>query len=249
MHGYPFEMFASRFGRIKQRAYRKKHKKMRIFFFLLMLVMFTGVFLTGIVYVIAKAISQISFNPESTAWKRMIERLRAQVKKQTEGKLVPWDAEMLSLLSFNRSVVKKPGFFDNTAEGVFTTIFHEPILAYAVQKNGNTGVTVAATSDREFIYRNKGKETEIWLNGQPFGLYIDGNLLAAGKTSRMLARLEQSNDELALPVLIGDKEAASISNPSRISSPNPRVLTILRTLTGEEENALLALAVLKMTKV
>ncbi|MEI6408595.1 MAG: hypothetical protein WCR52_04395 [Bacteroidota bacterium] len=222
---------------------------MRIFFFLMMLVMFTGVFLTGIVYVIAKAISQISFNPESTSWKRMIERLRAQVKKQTDGKLVPWDTEMLSLLSFNRSIVKKPGFFDNTAEGVYTTIFHEPILAYALQKSGNTGVTVAATSDREFIYRNKGKETEIWLNGQPYALYIDGNLLAAGKTSRILARLEQADDELALPVLIGDKEAASIANPSRISSPNPRALTILRTLTAEEENALLALAVLKMTQV
>lgn len=210
--------------------------------------MFTGVFLTGIVYVIAKAISQISFNPESTAWKRMIERLRAQVKKQTEGKLVPWDAEMMSLLSFNRTIVKKPGFFDNTAEGVYTTIFHEPVLAYAVQISGKTSVTVAATSDREFIYRNKGKETEIWLNGQPFALYIDGNLLAAGKSSRLLARLEQSNDELALPVLIGDKEAASIANPNRISSPNPRALTVLRTLSAEEENALLAIAVLKMTQ-
>lgn len=204
----------------------------------------------GVVFVIAKVISGISFNPLSAAWKRMLEKLRARLQRQIAGnRLVAWDHEMLGLLSLNRSVLKKPGFFDPTAEGVFTTIFHEPVLAYASQKSGADSVTVARTSDREFIYRQKGRETEIWLNGQPFGVFVDGALLAAGRGSRLLAQLDLSaSAEAQLPVLIGNATAGAISNPSRSTSPNPRALTLLRELGPEEENALLALTILQMTR-
>jgi hypothetical protein len=222
---------------------------MRIFSVFLMLVFFVGMFITGIIYLISKAISGISFNPESNAWKTMLERLRKQAQKQLAGKLVPWDQEIMSLLSFNRSVVRNPGFFDSTAEGVYTTIFHEPVLAYASQVSGANSVTVARTSDREFIFRKKAKETEIWINGQPFAVFTGGALIAAGRTNRVIAQLNNSDQaDLQLPVMIGDKEVASLSSPGRSTSPNPRALTLLRPLNQEEENAVLALAVLRMTR-
>jgi hypothetical protein len=222
---------------------------MRIFSLLLMLLFFAGAFITGIIYLISKAISGISFNPQSNAWKSMLERLRRQVQNQVAGKLVPWDQEIMSLLSFNRSVVKKPGFFDSTAEGIYTTIFHEPVLAYATQQSGDNSVTVARTSDREFIFRKKAKETEIWINGQPFAVFTGDALIAAGRTNRVLAQLHrQDQDVLQLPVMIGDKEVASLSSPGRSTSPNPRALTLLRELNPEEENAVLALAVMRMTR-
>lgn len=214
----------------------------------MMMILMAGLFVTGIVYLIAKAISGISFNPESASWKKMLERLRVRLHQSLAGTLIPWDHETLSLLSLNRSIVKKPGFFNNTTEGVFTTIFHEPVLAYVSQKSGANSVSIARTADREFIYREKGRETEIWLNSQPFGVFVDGALLAAGRGGRLLARLEDANSDLQLPVLIGNSVAASIANPARVSSPNPRVLTLLRELNPEEENALLALTILKMTR-
>lgn len=209
----------------------------------LTLVFLAGSVIVGILYVIARFLSQINFNPESQAWKKAVEGLRTRLKSQAAGALVPWDGEMLSLLSLNRSITKKPGFFNNTSEGVFTTIFQEPVLAYAEQKSGNTGLLIARTSDREFIFRKKGKETEIWLNGQPFGVLVDGALLAAGKTSRLLARLEKKPGEIQFPVLLADKTAATITNPDMADSPNPRALTLLRELSGEEESAVLALTV------
>lgn len=217
---------------------------MRFFFFLLMLVLISGSLIVGAFYLIAKLLGRINFNPESQAWKKTLEGLRDKVKTQAAGALVPWDKEMLSLLSLNRSNVKKPGFFNSTAEGVFTTIFQEPVLAYAEQKSGGTGVIVARTSDREFIFRQKGKETEIWLNGQPFGVLVEGSLLAAGKSSRLLARIEKKAGEVQFPVLLGDAVVASIANPALADSPNPRALTLLRELSSEEESALLALTVL-----
>ena len=203
---------------------------MAILIDLIAFVFITVCVLIGIVYMIAKLISGISFNPLSAAWKRMLEKLRARLQKQIAGnKLVPWDQEMLGLLSLNRSMLKKPGFFDSMTEGVFTTIFHEPVLAYAAQKSGADSVTVARTSDREFIYRQKGKETEIWLNGQPFGTFVDGALLAAGRGSRLLAQVDNTaNAEMQLPVLMGNNTAASISNPSRSSGPNPRASVRVR---------------------
>lgn len=221
---------------------------MRFFFILLMLVFLAGSFIVGIFYLIAKVLGQINFNPESQAWKKTLEELRARLRAQAAGALVPWDKEMLALLALNRSNVRKAGFFNSTAEGVFLTIFQEPVLAYVTQKSSNTGVIVARTSDREFIFRLKGKETEIWLNGQPLGVLVDGSLLAAGKTSRLLAQIEKKIGEAQFPILLGNAVAASIANPALADSPNPRALTLLREVSSEEESILLALTILVVVR-
>lgn len=213
-----------------------------------MLILFAALFVVGIIYFVAKAIGGLVFNPESRAWKMLIARLRERLKKQAQSQLVPWDHEMLGLLSLNRSVLKKPGFFDTSTEGVFTSIYHEPVLAYATQSSGQQSVTVARTSDREFIYRRKGRETEIWLDGQPFGVFVDQNLLSAGRSAKVLAQLAAGQGEAQAPVILGNQAAASITLPGRSSMPNPRVLTLLRDLNKEEESTLLALAVMKMTE-
>lgn len=223
--------------------HKKNKKKMRFFLPLLMLFLLVGSIVVGVFYLIAKVLGQINLNPESQAWKKTVEQLRTRLKTLAAGALVPWDKEMLSLLSLNRSNMKKPGFFNSTAEGIFTTIFQEPVLAYAEQKSGSTAVKIARTSDREFIFRLKGKETEIWLNGQPFGVLVDGALIAAGKSGRLLARLGRKTGEAQFPVLLGDAVAASIANPALADSPNPRALTLLREVSAEEESVLLALVV------
>jgi len=226
--------------------HKQKRKKMRFLFAILMLILLTGSLIVGIFYLIAKMIGRINFNPESQAWKKTLEGLRSKLKSQAAGALVPWDKEMLSLLSLNRSNLKKPGFFNSTSEGVFTTIFPEPVLAYAEQKSGTNSVIIARTSDREFIFRLKGKETEIWLDGQPFGLYTDGALLAPGKGSKLMARLDDRPDESQSPLILGNNPALTLGNRERASSPNPRVLTLLRELSPEEENTALALALLRL---
>lgn len=225
--------------------HRNTRSDMKILFGLFTVLLTVAFFIVGVVYLIARVFGQIAWNPESKAFKRLLESLRARLKKQSAN-LVPWDHEMPGLLSLNRINEKKSGWFDPVSSGQLTTIYQEPVLSYVTQNAGKVRLTLARTSDREFILRQKGRETEIWLNGQPFGLFLDGNLLAPGKNARILARLDDRGDETQSPLLLGNSPAVTLSNPERKSGPNPRALTLLRELTPEEENAALAMALVKM---
>lgn len=218
-------------------------------FGLLFMLLMVVTFIVGVVFTVARSLFSMALNPDTRAWRSLMEKLRARLQRAAVAKLVPWEGDMASLLSLNRMDVKKPGWFDGIQEGVFTTIYQEPVLAYAGQVSGKNAVLLARTSDREFIFRTKGKETEIWVNQQPLGVLVDGTLLAAGRGSRVLARIEASSAESQFPVLLADnKTAAAINNPEKTSLPNPRAFSLLRPLNPEEENILLALLVLQAVK-
>ncbi|MBL7776297.1 MAG: hypothetical protein JNK89_09870, partial [Saprospiraceae bacterium] len=185
---------------------------MRALFSFLTILLSTAFFVTGVVYVIGKTFGSLVGNPESKAFKRVLDNLRNRLKAAS-AELVPWDGEMLSLLSLNRINEKKPGWFRAFSMGQYTTIYHEPVVAYATQRFGNVSVTVIRTSDREYVLRRKGKETEIWLNNQPLGLLVDGALLSPGKKSQLLARLDRKPEEAQHPLLLGDAPAVTLNNP------------------------------------
>ena len=221
---------------------------MRFIIPLLMTLMFFGVFIAGVIYLIAKTFFQMaSVLPGSKAWDTILRSLRAIAQKHRPT-LVPWDREMLPLVSLNQSETRKNGFFNPVRSGVFTTIYQEPVISFVGQISGKNALMLAQTSDREFVFRRKNKETEIWVNGAPLGVLVDGAFLAPGRGSKLLARLDARAGESQTGVLLGDKTAASLVNPGvDHASPNPRALTLLRDLNQDEENLVLALAILKMT--
>lgn len=213
---------------------------------LLTIMITISLLITGVIYTLARVLSPALSSTNSKAWKGLLKQLADHLKKRYP-ELVPWDKEMLSLLSMNLQEEKKPGWFDTISSGVFSSIYHEPVLAFAGQFSGKNGVTLARTSDREFVFRHKPKETEIWINQQPFGLYLEGSLISAGRGGKLIGRLEKNEQEAAFPVTIGDTTAATLSNPRLISSPNPRAIVLFREVDANEENVLLALAILNMT--
>ena len=89
------------------------------------------------------------------------------------------------------------------------------------------------------------------MDNQPFAVFIKDVLLAAGSSSQILAQVETDKDEMEWPVIIGDKTAASITNPLRATdgTPNPRALTMLRKATPGEENVLISLTLLFALKL
>lgn len=211
-----------------------------------MFVVVAATAITGVVYILARLLTPLLSSPDSQAWKHLLKKLSDHLDKHY-GSLVPWDKDMLGLLSLNKQDERKPGVFGSIRSGVYSSIYHEPVLAYATLKSGQNAVTLARTSDREFVFRKKAKETEIWINKEPFGLYIDGNLISAGKGGRMIGRLEKRPEESAFPVVLGDAPSATLSNPVVVRSPNPRALTMLKDMGPEEQNTLLAMAILNMT--
>jgi hypothetical protein len=223
-----------------------ERETMRILVGLMLVVLVAALAITGVVYVLARLFLPLGSGTDSQAWKKLLKKLNDHLDKHY-GNLVPWDEDMLGLLSLNQQEERKPGFFNTIRSGVYSSIYHEPVLAYAMLTSGQHAVTLARTADRAFIFRKKAKETEIWINKEPFGLYIDGSLISAGRGGRMIGRLERRPEESAFPVVLGDAASATLSNPSVVRSPNPRAVTMLKDMSPDEQNALLAMAILNMT--
>ena len=198
--------------------------------------------------IIGNLIDENMSGPGTKAWNNRVQRLRDALQKFTTS-LVPWDAEMLRLLSLNRVQVQKPGWFGRPAGGVFTSIYQEPVVAYVLESAGKSKLLMARSSDREFVFRLKEKETEIWVNRQPLGVLVKGALLAAGKTSNLLAQMDLNTADAEQTLLnVGNKPAATLTNPAKADSPMPRAVVLLRELTQEEETIVLALAILRTTQ-
>ena len=63
-----------------------------------------------------------------------------------------------------------------------------------------------------------------------------------------MARINRSNDELLLPVLVGDKEVASLINLDKTTKTNPRAFEFLSDMDEKEEAVLLSLAIFEFVK-
>lgn len=218
---------------------------MRALFSLITVLLTTAFFVVGIVYLIARTFGQIAWNPESKAFKRLLDNLRGRLRA-IKPELVPWDQEMPGLLSLNRINERKSGWFTPFSSGQITTIYQEPVVVYVIQQTRKVRVTVTRTSEREFVFRTKDKETEIWLNGTPLGLYAGGALLAPGKSANLLARLEHKSDELHSSLILRNAKAVVLSNAQYAPGPNPRAMTLMQELDRDSENIVLAVGLLRL---
>jgi hypothetical protein len=202
-----------------------------------------GLFITGLFYFVANVLSGLAFNPASRAWRELIQKLRTRNRIRMANEPLPLNTETLTHLSGKPKILKKAGWRDGVFEGVYQTIYQEPVAYYAGQKSGKTAAVVVQMTDRELILRKKGKETEIWLNGDPYAVLVDGVLLSSGRQGKMLAKLNLDADLRQWPVIIGQGESATLTNLDRAVSPIPRAVGLLRNLNPEEEQVLLALTI------
>lgn len=218
---------------------------MRLLFGLFELIFLLAFFITGGIWVMARVFSGMGWGLSDKATDNLLKRLR-EVLKPSRARLIPWEPDTLQLLSTNCIEYKRQGLFGRPETGIFTTIYQEPVLAYAEQRVGKFSLLLAQTADREFVFRRKERETEIWVNGKALGTYTQGTLSAPGKKGEVLAQIELEKDAGQFPVQIRNKTAGAVQNPARSASPNPRAVTTLREPGVEEEQVLLALALLQM---
>ncbi len=221
---------------------------MRFLFSFLVVVLTLAFLITMVIYLIKRAFSDVRLSVpgnNNSAFRDVLEQLRQQVKALTP-ELVPWDGEMFSLLSLRRQPARGKSRFRSDETGYLLSIFQEPVVAFAAQTAGKHEVMVARLHDREFVFRQKDKEVEIWLNGEPFGTFTGGALLSAGKGARLLAKVEERPLEQHSEVLLSSGRSVSLTNRERASGPNPRAAVLVKELTREEENAALAIALLRL---
>lgn len=192
----------------------------------------------------------INFQPGRSKIKADLQNMKAEIQPFIDD-LVPWTKEEMELLSLNQinKTVKKG--IVSTAKGVITSIYHEPLIAWSYKRYvspDNNAVIYARSSHHEFVFRIRKDKTEFRIDNQVIGNLRENGVLYSSKTKRLIARINRSNDELMLPVLVGEKEVASLINPELTTRTNPRAFEFLSDLDHEEEAVLLSMAIFEMVK-
>lgn len=177
-------------------------------------------------------------------------KMRAEIKEWSD-QLVPWNKEEMSLLSLRQVNQKIKRGMSKTAKGIFTSIYHEPLVVYSYRRyiaSKENAILYARTSQNEFAYRINKKGIDVNIDGQYAGVLKENGGLYGGRRNRLLARINR-DDELKLhPIIVGDKEVASVQNPNKTDKHNPRAFQFLRPMENKEEKMFMALAILEMVQ-
>ena len=202
--------------------------------------------MASLVTLLIRAFGGMMIQPGTRQWDSLIIRLRTHLSAH-KSDLIPWDGkDLMPLLSFAQLKLKSSWWeAGKVRTGTINSIFQEPVVALAEMDMGKFKIAVAQTAALELVFRMGEKDVDIWVNSQPFGVLSGGALLSSGRTAKLLAQIQPSNDERNVPVVINNQTTLTLSNPKLPpTSPNPRALLLLRDLNAEEEVAALALAIL-----
>lgn len=165
--------------------------------------------------------------------------------------LVPWSDEEMGQLSFNQIKKSIKGGLIKSSKGVLTTIYHEPVIAWAYKKyvsKKENGLLYARTSNQEYIYRVKNGEVEIVVGDHLLGVLNETGVLVSQKGNKQLAQINRNENNLTLPVLVNNRIVGTMSNPDRKQKGNTRAFQHLSKLNQEEEEIVMSLSILELVK-
>jgi len=183
-----------------------------------------------------------------------IQKDLAQIKAGLQplvNDLVPWSREEMEQLSLNQVNKSNKKGVVKTVQGVFTTIYHEPVIVYSYRKYVSpteNALIYARTSKHELIYRVKNDQVEVVINNQLVGTINAGGVLTGFKGKNLLAQITRSGQELLLPVRVGGKEVGSVVNPRHAKRVNPRAFEFIGPMQEDEEALFLSLSVLELIR-
>ena len=190
-----------------------------------------------------------AINSTKSQKRRDVAKLRESIAQQIES-LVALSKEELELLSINQIDTSTKLGINTVRTGVFTSIYQEPLVAYARKSYGQSGtelLTLVHTRDQSFVYESSGPKTRVSVDGQQIGtIHSDGNLY--DMKDRQVAHIEADDVLSTHPVKIGSREVGEIVNPMLANSPNPRAYTFLEPMDTDEQVLFMALTLLSLVE-
>lgn len=187
-------------------------------------------------------------NPASLA-KRDGAKLRELMGPYLE-RLVPFTDSEMELLSLNNNKTTKRKGRHTLVTGVFNSIFHEPLVAFA-HKNYHgrqTSSLLVRTNEDEYFYLSNDGETQVYHNGQALGVITpDGNFLSPNRR-QLLAHLSPEDVLKLHPVTIGDREVGKVINPLMKDKISPRAFQFLEEMNNREKNLFLSISLLSLVE-
>ena len=191
-----------------------------------------------------------SFAPNSRKLQQDLDKMKEDMDKWA-GDLVPMTREEVDLFSFNQEkhVLRKS--FGKTAKGIFTSIYHEPILAYSYKEYigpGKNALLYVRTGSQEFVYQISKKGIDVLVDREQVGTLKEDGVLYNKRGNRMLAQINREAGEF-LPVLVNDREVANVARLKKGagSKLSQRAFEFVKDdMSKEEKDVFLSLAVLEV---
>lgn len=200
------------------------------------------------IYIFSKVFP--NFQPGSKKVEADIQAMREDMVDKIEA-LIPLKEEEYELLSSHQEDKARKRGFTKGYEGVFTTIFHEPAIAYQFKKYISTGTNhllYARTAAHEYIFWTKSKGTKLVIDGKYVGDIRDKGILYGGSKNREMAKIDRKQEDF-LPIVVLDKEVASLVKAKLEPDDDlsPRAFEYVRSgLTAEEKALMMALVIYEM---
>ena len=141
--------------------------------------------------------------------------------------------------------------FGKSAKGIFTSIYHEPVMAYSYKEYmgpGKNALLYVRTGGQEFVYRATKKGIDVLIDREKVGTLREDGGLYNKKGNRMLAQINRDAGEF-LPVLVNNREVANVArlNKEESTKVGQRAFEFVREdMTQEEKDVFLSLAVLEV---
>lgn len=186
---------------------------------------------------------------------------RSRVRKDLEtmkqdllpwaGKLVPINQEELELLSLHAAKLDGKKNTKVSASGVFTSIYHEPMVAWMFKKYNYPqlkGLLYARTGNREYAYQILQDGIEVAIDGQYIGVLRPDGKLMDKDGKNLLALIESKNQAKQLPVWINKREVGSVAVENVNALPMPRAVDWLKDMEPAERDLFVGLSLIQMAK-
>ena len=203
-----------------------------LFIILLVLVVGAGGYFAFMVFT--------NFQPSSSKVNKDVDQMRAELDNLVP-ELMIWEGDELELLSLHQEHQSVSNSIYTTAQGVFTSIYQEPMLAYGYKKYvspGMNAVLFAKTYKHEFVFRIRNKATFITMNGQMIGeLKPDGQLFNQ-RGNDVLAQIEKHDGEV-LDIQVMDRNMGALTRRFQDGDLYPRAFNLLPDNISEGEEVLL----------
>ena len=162
------------------------------------------------------------------------------------AELAPITDDELERVSWNiLSDKKRQGF----TPGRITTIYHEGVVLFGFKKYWTPGssrsLLYARSANYEWVYRIRGKQVDVAINGKPTGrLLPDGRLVDSKK--RTLARLNRRTEQELWPVVVADAELGALTNPAFKHSELARAFSFTVPMSRTQRGYFLAVTLYEM---
>lgn len=165
------------------------------------------------------------------------------------AELIPFEEEgELEILSMKMVLKSHKRGMDRMQVGTLQSIYFEPMVAFAYMdyvKGAREALLCVRTRAQELVYRIKKKEVDVFFNGQQVAIMDARGVMHGLRSRSALGTIKPYSSDL-LSVIVLDREAGHLFNPSRPHTDIQRAFYLMTKMQEEEQRIFLALGLYEL---